>query len=285
MNWAFKIAAKVLLSRVPLSYRAFRRLGMFRHGRMNKPAYAEAVFFEHVERVGGPDALEGKVCLELGPGDSLASAILARALGARGIYLVDVGNFAETDVSVYHAIIEDLREKGYPVADLVGIADIPDLLARANATYLTDGVSSLASIPDKSVDVIWSQAVLEHVRRHQVPEVLRHMRRIITPSGVMSHRIDYKDHLGGSLNNLRFPEKLWESEFMARSGFYTNRIRNAKFMRLFEEAGFELTEIQPGRWHALPLPRDKMVAPYRNLADDDLLTKHVNAVAVPAFHE
>jgi SAM-dependent methyltransferase len=251
---------------------------------MNKPAYAEAVFFEHVERVGGPSALSGKVCLELGPGDSLASAVLAHALGAKGIYLIDVGNFAEPDVSVYNAIIGDLRAQGYPVADLEGIRDMPDLLARTNATYLTEGLSSLASIPAESVDVIWSQAVLEHVRRHEVPAVLREMRRIMTASGIMSHRIDYKDHLGGSLNNLRFPERLWESEFMARSGFYTNRIRNSKFLRLFEEAGFELTEVQPGRWKALPLPRKRMAAPYRTLADDDLLTKHVNAVAVPANH-
>jgi hypothetical protein len=26
------------------------------------------------------------------------------------------------------------------------------------------------------------------------------------------------------LNNLRFSERIWESEFMAKSGFYTNRI-------------------------------------------------------------
>jgi SAM-dependent methyltransferase len=281
MKWAMKIAAKLILSRVPLSYRAFRQLGMFRHGHMNKPAYAEGVFFRHAERVGGPDAFSGKVCLELGPGDSFASAIMARAIGAKSIYLVDVGNFAEPDVSIYNEMVRDLGKRGYAVADLEGISNASDLLMRTNATYLTEGLASLRSIPTASVDIIWSQAVLEHVRVHEVPEVLGEMRRILTPSGTMSHRIDYKDHLGGSLNNLRFPERLWETEFMAGSGFYTNRIRNSEFMQLIEDAGFELTEAQPARWQCLPLPRGKMAEPYRSLADEDLLTKSLDVVAVP----
>ena len=281
MKWVLKVVAKLVLSRVPLSYRAFSKLGMFRHGRMNKSAYAERVFFGHAEKIGGPGAFAGKVCLELGPGDSLASAILAHALGAEAIYLVDVGPFAETDVAVYRAIIRDLARQGHSVARLQDVADVPELLARTNATYLTEGLASLRSIPDQSVDIIWSQAVLEHIRVHEVSQVLQEMRRVMTPSGVMSHRIDYKDHLGGSLNNLRFPGKLWESEFMARSGFYTNRIRNSEFLGLIEDAGFELTEVRPGRWDALPIPRKRLAAPYRSLAEDDLLTKNVDAVAVP----
>jgi hypothetical protein len=103
----------------------------------------------------------------------------------------------------------------------------------------------------------------------------------MSPSGTMSHRIDFKDHLGGSLNNLRFSGSVWESEFLARSGFYTNRVRKSEFLRLIEEAGFELKEVDAGLWDSLPLRRNRMAAAYRDLSDEDLLTKNVDVVARP----
>jgi len=40
-----------------------------------------------------------------------------------------------------------------------------------------------------------------------------------------SHRVDLRDHFGSALNNLRFSDKKWELDWIANSGFYTNRIR------------------------------------------------------------
>jgi hypothetical protein len=39
--------------------------------------------------------------VELGPGDSIASAIIGAAFSVRRTYLIDVGNFASNDVSFY----------------------------------------------------------------------------------------------------------------------------------------------------------------------------------------
>lgn len=280
MNWAFKIATKIALSRLPLSYDWFRWLGIFRHGSMNKSDYAQSVFFRHMERVGGAEAFSGKTCLELGPGDSLASAILAHAMGATKIYLVDVGNFVEADAGLYHEIVDDLERRGFPVSDLKGVSGVDDLLERTGAIYLTDGLASLRTIPSNSVDVIWSHAVLEHIRVHEVTDVLSEMRRIMSTSGIMSHRIDYKDHLGGSLNNLRFSSKFWEAESIARSGFYTNRIRNSEFLDLIERAGFSFKTVEPVLWDKIPISRGKMAKQFRSLSDEDLRTKNVDVIAI-----
>lgn len=279
--WWLKIAAKVVLARVPVSYRIFRALGMFRHGAMDQAGYAVDVVLDHLARIGGPDALAGKTCLELGPGDSLASAVIAHALGAKRTYLVDVGAFAEPRIETYRDVATELARRGYPAPDVSGFTSTNEMLTATGAVYLTDGLASLRSIETGSVDVIWSQAVLEHVRLAELPAVLAELRRIIAAGGVMSHRIDYKDHLGGSLNNLRFPQALWESEFMARSGFYTNRVRNSEFLELMRGARFELSDVKAGRWAALPMGRSKMAAPFRTLDEDDLLTRHVNVVARP----
>lgn len=279
MNWAFKIVAKLFLSRVPLSYTSFRRVGVFRHGHMNKSTYAIGVFFKHMKYVGGADVFRGKTCLELGPGDSLASAILAHAVGAKKTYLVDVGPFAENSSSIYGQVVQEIEERGYSLSDLKGISGTNDLLKRTGAVYLTNGLRSLRNIPSESVDIIWSQAVLEHIRIHEVPDVLRELRRILRPTGIMSHRIDYKDHLGGGLNNLRFPSKIWEAELMASSGFYTNRVRNSEYLRLIEDAGFHVISAKPGKWDAVPIRRKNLAVEFQTLSDEDLITRNVDVVA------
>lgn len=281
MNWLCKVGAKIILSRLPFSYGLFRSFGLFRHGAMDKSGYALDITFDHMHRTGGPKAIAGKTCLELGPGDSLTSAILARSLGAKKTYLVDAGAYAEARVEIYQDFARELERRGYRGPDISRISSVEEMLEQTSAVYLTNGLASLRTIETGSVDVIWSQAVLEHVRLHEMPDVLLELRRIMSADGVMSHRIDYKDHLGGSLNNLRFSKSLWETEFMARSGFYTNRIRHSQFMKMIEDAGFVLDTVECGRWNTLPLARRKLAKPFRSLELDDLLIKHANVVARP----
>src|SRR5688500_12337339 len=45
--WFGKIAAKMVLSRVPLSHAVWQRLGLFRHGQMADVEYAYRVFRGH----------------------------------------------------------------------------------------------------------------------------------------------------------------------------------------------------------------------------------------------
>jgi len=77
---------------------------MFRHGDMGRSEYASEVFHHHYDRVRLPERTEGVVGLELGPGDSLASALIGRSHGFRRIWLVDVGQFAGTDLESYQKL-------------------------------------------------------------------------------------------------------------------------------------------------------------------------------------
>jgi predicted SAM-dependent methyltransferase len=129
----------------------------------------------------------------------------------------------------------------------------------------------LRAIPDTSVDFVWSQAVLEHIRLHEFDEMLAELHRIVRPGGILSHRIDLKDHLGGALNNMRIPGRFWEAEWMARSGFYTNRITFKNMIHRFELAGFKVDILHTDRWDRLPTPRQKMAAEFSAIPDDELL--------------
>ena len=72
------------------------------------------------------------------------------------------------------------------------------------------------------------------------------------------------------MNNLRFPEGLWESEFLARSGFYTNRIQHGEMLAIFREAGFEVEVTGVDRWERLPTPRPSLGRPFRDLPEEEL---------------
>lgn len=276
-----KILAKIVLSRLPVGYEIWRRAGVFVHGRMNSADYALQVLTAHFERFGGREKVAGAVCLELGPGDSLASALVARAYGAARIYLVDVGDFADRNLDTYREIAKALDARGLPAPDLTAVDSVQDMLAALNADYLVGGTASLQTIDSNSVDLIWSEAVLEHVRLTEVDSTFRQLHRILRPGGVMSHTIDFKDHLAGSLNNLRFSRRVWESEFMARSGFYTNRLRYSDMLRRIKSAGFDIHSTDPDRWSDLPLRRGVLSDEFSDMADDDLLIRSAIVVASP----
>jgi SAM-dependent methyltransferase len=152
-------------------------------------------------------------------------------------------------------------------------------LERCDADYLTDGIESLRRLTDASVDVVvWSHAVLEHVRRHQVDETLRETPRVLRAGGFAPHRIDLRDHFAEALDNLRFSDRVWESRAMASSGFYTNRLRSSQLIASFERAGFVVEEIDAQRWPATPTPRRKLAAHFRNLSEEDLRTAELDVL-------
>lgn len=267
--WWGKIAGKLVLSRLPLGYGVWQRLGLFRHGRMDTSEYAVGIFQGHVKKAGLVGLLDGKTILELGPGDSIATAIVAAACGARAI-LVDAGRFVRGDLSPYMDLESGLKAIGLDPPDLGGCRSITEILRQCGAVYLTDGLGSLRSLESSSVDLSFSQAVLEHVRVTEFSDTMRELSRVMTPEGIGSHRIDLRDHLGGALNNLRFAERVWESEFFRSSGFYTNRIRYSRMLELFRDAGLNAQVIAVRCWDRPPTPRSRLAEEFRDLPDHEL---------------
>ena len=267
--WWSKILAKIVFSRLPFGYSFWQRLGLFRHGHMDTSQYAISVFDSHIERSGLTGRLSGKTVLELGPGDSIATAIIATAQGAHAI-LVDTGAFVRTDIKPYLELQKALKDKGFFSPDLTECRTIQDILSICSASYLTEGLKSLNQIESGTVDLIFSQATLEHIRRGEFLETMKQCCRILRLEGVCSHRVDLRDHLGGALNNLRFSECRWESEFFATSGFYTNRIQYSQMLQLFSDVGFAIEVIDARRWENLPIARNKLAQEFRDIPDDEL---------------
>ncbi len=74
--------------------------------------------------------------------------------------------------------------------DYLGVDFSPAMIlgARRNCPRSLFGVMEAAqlALPDDAVDGIWCSCVLEHIPKSGVPSVLRELRRVLTPDGVMT---------------------------------------------------------------------------------------------------
>ncbi|NJB69299.1 SAM-dependent methyltransferase [Desulfobaculum xiamenense] len=258
--WWARMGAKLALRPLGIDYGLWRRVGLFRHGAMDDPNHAIAVFDRHFAHYnGGP----GFVCLELGCGDALSSALIARTRGSARTILVDVGDFADGDPLVYDRLATALGlEECY--------ADRNDYLRRANAIYLTHGLASLRELPDACVDFLFSNAVLEHVRRAQFADISRELSRILRPGGTATHQVDLRDHLGGGLNNLRFGDGFWERPGVAEAGFYTNRLRMDEVLSMLAQDGLRAEVLSTSHFDAPAIARRHLHGQFAGLPDEAL---------------
>jgi hypothetical protein len=86
------------------------------------------------------------------------------------------------------------------------------------------------------------------------------------------------DHLNYSLNNLRFSEKRWESDFFAKSGFYTNRLRYSQLLDIFQDNNFTVVYKDKGEWVNFPIDLKKINKEFAVLSNNDLLIRTMHVV-------
>ena len=279
--WWGKIAAKMILSRLPVPHHVWSQLNVFRHsyGSQNAAEQVRAMR----ERIAWFEARTGRLpraVLELGPGEVTTRAVVNKALGVERTIFVDVDDFGTREVGEYQRLAAAAREQGLAAPDLADAPDREEAFARCGAEYYVDGIASLKRLPAASVDFILSEAVIEHIRWHDLAPTFRQTRRLLAPDGVAWHAVDFQDHMGGKLENLRFPPGLWESRLMSSSGFYTNRASASEVMRQLRNAGFEV-EVESRRlWRVPPTTRRRIARDLQRVwSDDDLRVSSITLVA------
>lgn len=270
------MSVKLSLSLLPGSYEKHRERITGSHGNMEDPDFSRRIFekfYSLYKNFNGSSIVEPAL-IELGPGGSIASGILARLVGFRRSMLIDVGDFTLKSMEHYSRLITSLPESEYGVNRNRPLpATFDQLINDFSISYKTKGLNDLKLIPSDSADFIFSNSVLEHIRSKEFREVCQELFRIQKPEAVGCHHVDYKDHLGGALNHLRFSSDLWEKEWIARAGFYTNRISFEEMLKIFEEAGFKVTIHHRSKWDILPIKRNKIAAEFQQNSFESLKTK------------
>lgn len=100
-------------------------------------------------------------------------------------------------------------------------------------------------LPDKSVDVVCSHSVLEHIPYTIIEGIVRETKRILKPGGICFHHVACNDHFTqfdkkiSNINYLKYPDWLWA--ILSQNKIqYLNRMRCCQFINLFQQNGAQI---------------------------------------------
>jgi hypothetical protein len=246
-----------------------------------------------------------KCVAELGPGESLGVGLAALLTGCEQYFAFDVVQHsgAEKNERVFDELVVLLQNRtpipgpdefpeikpyleryDFPAdildEDRLARALAPARLARIRASLRSQGKDSVihyrvpwdgADVLEKeSVDMIFSQAVLEHV--DDLRGTYRAMYSWLKPMGYMSHQIDFKCHGTAREWNghWRYPDWVWRL-VRGRRAYLLNRQPHSAHLAMLQEEGFKVvcdrTVTKDSCYKASDLARR-----FRSLVAEDLVT-------------
>lgn len=296
---------------VPGIYQLFSRGVTARSAR-----YCYSVWLRHVERSHNFGAWNyPKRVAELGPGNSLGIGLAALLSGAKSYLAFDVVQHAtnRSNLEIFDGLIELFRAR----ANIPGSDEFPQIKPRIDSygfpyEALPDAVVEAALEPrrltrlraaitaptqsdspiryvapwyaehvpkDSTVDMIFSQAVMEHV--DDLDGTYAAMQHWLDPTGFVSHQIDFRCH--GTANewngHWEYSDLYWS---LVRGGrpYLINRQPYSVHLEMLRQAGFELIHAQEVIQES-NLRRDNLAKRFRSLSDNDLMTSGVHILARP----
>jgi SAM-dependent methyltransferase len=236
---------------------------------------------------------------ELGPGDSIGIGLSALMCGADCYYGLDALPLANLrrNLGIFDGLVELFRMR----AAIPGDDEYPGVKPKLRSYDYPDG---LLALPDEQriarirrsiedpvnpdsmiryvapwwspeviqrgvVDMIFSQAVLEHV--DDLESAYSAMRAWLAPGGWLSHQIDFRSH--GTAQDWNghwtYGDRTW-CLLRGRRAFLINREPHSTHLRLLREAGF--TVICDDLAHGPPVERSRLAARFASMSDADLTT-------------
>lgn len=245
-------------------------------GGTDSARYCYSVWLRHLVKAksNGLDP-HPKTVGELGPGDSLGIGLAALISGSDRYFAFDVMEHASVESNL--AIFEELVALFQDKAPIPASAEFPKLkphldkydfpddilddgrlrraLESSRLDRIRDSISGghrndslvqykvpwydAAVIEDESIDVLYSQAVLEHV--DDLRGTYRAMRAWLKPSGYISHQIDFKCHGYAEDWNghWAYSDFVWKV-IRGRRPYLINREPHSTHVAMLAEEGFRI---------------------------------------------
>jgi len=142
--------------------------------------------------------------------------------------------------------------------------------------YIDPSEASSAIAPS-SVDIVFSQAVLEHTE--DLSSVYRACRAWLKPGGLMSHQIDFRSH-GTSREwngHWVYPEVVWRL-IRGNRPYLLNREPCSTHLRMLAQNGFQIVVEEPACLSSR-LQRSQLAVRFRNMPQQDLTTAGIYILA------
>ena len=271
MHWKIKAYTQFVLAHVPGGERINYQLQQI--SKSHTPEKYRGRITGLTSMIAKHLEVEGKVIVEIGTGWDAVVSILLFWMGAAAVYTYDhVRHVRFALVKMFLAEMPDLvgevsRATSIPEAvlrerfdRLAAAQDLDTLFRAAGIRYYAPADATRTGLPDHSVDVVCSYAVLEHVPESVIDGITAEAKRILKPGGVAFHSIGLQDHFVSfdpsitTVNFLQCPEWWWRI-FVKHKIQYLNRLRRNEYLKLFQAHGarVEVKEftINPGDLAAL----------------------------------
>lgn len=250
---------------------------------------------------------------ELGPGDSVGIGLAALCTGARAYRALDVVEYAslEKNLGILDELIGLFRERAampderefpklkpylesyeFPRA-ILGDQRLDAALEPARLEEIRsglvkgdggDGITIRYIVPwddpavvrEGSVDMVYSQAVLEHV--DDLRRTYGALFRWLKPGGFMTHQIDFKSHGTAERWNghWSYSDFTWKI-IKGRRPYLINREPLSGHLRYAAEAGFELLDCITVK-DTSGIGRESLAGRFKSIPDEDLVTSGAFAV-------
>jgi len=185
--------------------------------------------------------LDGAEILELGPGADFCAALVLASHGAK-VTLADRFLTPWRDdfhPGFYRAFLDRYDGRKSAVEAVVARGGYDGVLR-----LLPQPAEALEDIADASLDIVLSNAVLEHVKDFRL--AVRELARISRPGGIQAHQIDWRNHwdFDRPLDHLLVPGEAFETEREATGCQRGTQLRPPEMTEAFA-AAFWLDEIEP----------------------------------------
>jgi SAM-dependent methyltransferase len=162
-----------------------------------------------------------------------------------------------------------LHVKRHSLTEMIEALKMESIVGDARKLPLADG----------SMDFIHSNNTFEHIYPDVLLGILQSFRRVIKPSGLMSHGIDMTDHFAhmdstiGDFNFLKFNESQWKR--IDNSIQPQNRLRISDYRKMISDSGFEIENEEATLGKEEELKSITLANPWRDYEWVELLTTHV----------
>jgi len=207
--------------------------------------------------------LKNKTILEIGPGDNFLLAYLFLLNGAKKVYLVD--RFKTNITKSFNLKLYEYYIKKY--------VNLKNFISLSNKIYYFSNTpfEKLNKIKKESIDLIFSQAVLEHV--FDLNSTIKKISLLLKKGGYTIHQVDLNDHLHlndkSYLDFLKYPHR-----FYKYFGDITNRKRFSQYINYFNVYHLKILDIinikKVGPISKINKIKKKFYRDFRNLSDEEL---------------
>jgi hypothetical protein len=171
------------------------------------------------------------------------------------------------------------------LADLQLATGLDDMLCRAHIEYHAPADATRTGLPDRTVDVVYSNSVLEHVPAQVIAKLMTETRRVLRAGGIALHSVNCGDHYAyfdqrvTQINYLRYSSAawwLWNNDLQ-----YQNRLRADDFLEMARGAGLEviLNKQRPRSELLASFASFPVAAEFRHYSREQLCTTSIDFVA------